>query len=380
MINMLKKYKSTIIIGLFILVVYLIFFQLYSIFLPFLLALILTTTVDPLIRKMQKLLKSRALSVSLFLLGTLAVFVAIIFFLGQFVNRDFKRLNRSFTTIAAKNKTQIDQSAQQVKTFIAKLYDVDKLENQLKTKADSIQKTIRKKGFSGLDTESIQESISKMKSLFQSNEQTETQQKSGVSIWYILAFTLLYFVLILYQYDYFISIRKKYLNDAVNTKLNRFYEDFNQSFVLYFRLRSRIILILCLIYGTGFAILDLPGMILITILIGFLSYVPYLQFLALIPLAISCLVVSIEQNQSFLLLFGIVVGIFILVLLIDELILYPRIMERKIGINPVILFLLLCMWANLFGIYGIIFGIPLSSLLIIYLKRYLIPALNAVSD
>ena len=146
----------------------------------------------------------------------------------------------------------------------------------------------------------------------------------------------------------------------------------------YLKLRTKIILLLSLIYITTFIILDMPGMILITILIILLSYIPYLQYLALIPLSISCLVLSVEKDQSFLLFFGIVAGVFILASIIEELILNPRIMEKNIGMNPVIMVLALSIWSYLLGLPGTLIGIPMTSLLIIYFKRFLLKSYQEV--
>ena len=124
--------------------------------------------------------------------------------------------------------------------------------------------------------------------------------------------------------------------------------------------------------------MDMPGMILITILITLLSYIPYLQYLALIPLALSCLVLSTESSQSFLLYFGIVIGVFILASLLEELVLTPRIMEKNIGMNPVIMIFSLSVWSYIFGLPGLLIGIPMTSLIIIYVKRYFLAAYQNV--
>jgi predicted PurR-regulated permease PerM len=122
----------------------------------------------------------------------------------------------------------------------------------------------------------------------------------------------------------------------------------------------------------------MPGMILITLLIVLLSYIPYLQYLALIPLAVGCLVLSVENEQSFLLLFGIVVGVFVSASLIEELVLTPWIMEKNIGMNTVIMVLALSVWGYLLGLPGTLIGIPMTSLLIIYIKRHIIPSYKEV--
>ena len=146
----------------------------------------------------------------------------------------------------------------------------------------------------------------------------------------------------------------------------------------YIKLLTRIVLVLAVIYAVAFLILDMPGMILITLLIVLLSYIPYLQYLALIPLAVGCLVLSVENEQSFLLLFGIVVGVFVSASLIEELVLTPWIMEKNIGMNPVIMLLALSVWGYLLGLPGTLIGIPMTSLLIIYIKRHIIPSYKEV--
>jgi predicted PurR-regulated permease PerM len=124
--------------------------------------------------------------------------------------------------------------------------------------------------------------------------------------------------------------------------------------------------------------MDMPGLIIMIIIIILLSYIPYLQYLALIPLAVGCLVLSTEHSQSFLLYYGIVVGVFVLASVIEELLLNPKIMEKNIGINPVILILALSVWSYLFGIRGLIIGIPMTSLFILYFKRFVLTSYQEV--
>jgi predicted PurR-regulated permease PerM len=230
-----------------------------------------------------------------------------------------------------------------------------------------------------LDTESIQEAFEKVTSVFQSEEnQGETEKSSGGSILVMIFSTIFYFVLILYQMDYFEGVRKTYFSNRLNSTVSQILDDFDQSFWRYMKLRTRIVLLLAILYLITFMIMDMPGMILITIVIIVLSYIPYLQYLALIPVAIGCLVLSIEYSQSFLLLFGIVVGVFILASILEELLLIPWIMERNIGMNPVIMILAASIGSYLFGMVGALIGVPLASLAIIYVKRYFLPSYQVV--
>ena len=96
----------------------------------------------------------------------------------------------------------------------------------------------------------------------------------------------------------------------------------------------------------------------------------------LLPLSIGCLVLSIENEQSFFLYFGIIVGVFMLASVLEEVVLNPKIMEYNIGMNPVIMVLALSIWGYILGWVGVVIAIPLTSLLIIYFKRFVVTSIE----
>jgi len=368
--SIFQKYKQPLLFLVVALLILCAFYYMYSLIMPFIIGLLMAIAVDPIISRIQRLVKSRNLANTLFLVIVSGMLVLFVFSFTFFINRDFQRLNKSFTTLVAQNQTKIDQSSKKAKVFLASIYDFEKLESEIKTKADSIEQKAKKSDYSSIDTKSIQEGFAKIKSLFPAS--VETEKQNTTSWFFIFLSSIGYFVLILYQYNYFKSLREKYIVGNVQSKLHEVFADFNQTFVLYFKLRSKMIVIQCLIFAIAFIIMDLPGVIIITFLIAFLSFFPYLHYLALIPLSISCLVVSLENNQSFLLIFGSVVGIFIIVTLIDELIFTPYVMEKHISINPVILVLSLSICTYLFGYLGLVICLPLTRFTLIYIKRYLL--------
>lgn len=375
---MLKKYKHEIIIALLLIGLSISFYYLYGILFPFVLGLLLAFSVNPTITRIQKIIKNRDLATTLFLAVSTGLIILCFVFFTQYINRDFKRLNSSVIVLAADNQDRLDHTAQKVKGYVGYFYDFAELESTLKIPSDSLTTDLQTMDFSQLDTESIQEGFSQILSLLPSREEGTLSEKPSFGFLFMLLSTLMYFILILYQLDYFTSIRKRYFSPKVKSELNIILDDFNQSFVKYIKLRTRIVLVLAVLYIVAFLILDMPGMILITLLIVLLSYIPYLQYLALIPLAVGCLVLSVENEQSFLLLFGIVVGVFVSASLIEELVLTPWIMEKNIGMNPVIMVLALSVWGYLLGLPGTLIGIPMTSLLIIYIKRHIIPSYKEV--
>ncbi len=365
---MIQRYKQEIILLIFCLVFVVSFYFLYGLILPFVIGLIAAFAVDPLIRRIKKKVKNRNAATSLFLAGCLLIFITILVLFTSFINRDFERLSKSYSVLKTENQDKLDTVGQRVVEYITSWYDVEETKEQLKQGADTIIQEIKDIDVSTLDTESIKSGYSEIVAFFSSNDETR-QQTERFGLMFILFSSIAYFVLILFQLDYFKDVKDRYFNASLQNTLSGVYADFNKSFLRYFKLRSKIVLLLSVLYFVGFLIMDLPGSILFTLLIILLSFIPYLQYVMLIPLAISCLVVSTETGYSFIILYGIVMGIFIVASIIEELVLTPKIMEKNIGMNPVIMILALSIWGYVLGLPGLLLGVPITSLMIIYFKR-----------
>ena len=106
------------------------------------------------------------------------------------------------------------------------------------------------------------------------------------------------------------------------------------------------------------------------ILIGILDLVPYLHTFALIPCAFLAMLKAASTGQNFLLVFGMVIGIFCIVQVITDMIVTPKIMGKAMGLNPAILLLSLSVWGALLGFIGLIIALPLTTLLMAYWQRY----------
>ena len=377
----MKNYRKEIIIGVLMIGFSIAFYYLYGILLPFILGMLLAFSAQPIIKRIQKIVKSKGLATSIFLAVNTVLIILFFVFFTNYINRDFKRLNQSFVFLTTKNQENLNQTTQKVKEYINNLYDIDQVEVLLKHKSDSIINKIKNIDYSELDSESIKTGFEKATAIFQSQKINTEQLKPKFSFLFILCSTIGYFILILYQLDYFTRIRKKYFGGKIKSIFHTIIDDFNQSFVKYFKLKTKIILLLSLIYISTFIILDMPGTILISLLIILLSYISYLQYLALIPLSISCMVLSVENSQSFLFYFSIVIAVFIMASVIEEWLLKPRIMKDNTGINPVIIALALSIWTYLLGMPGGLIAIPMTGLMIIIFKQYFLkPYQEVIKD
>ena len=122
----------------------------------------------------------------------------------------------------------------------------------------------------------------------------------------------------------------------------------------YIRGQGLVALCMAVMFCIGFTILDFPMAIGLGLLIGILDLVPYLHTFALIPTAFLAMLKAADTGQSFLLVFGLAVGLFILVQIITDMVVTPKIMGKAMGLNPPFFLLSLSVWGTLLGFIGLI--------------------------
>ena len=129
----------------------------------------------------------------------------------------------------------------------------------------------------------------------------------------------------------------------------------------YFRGQALVAFIVGILFSIGFLIVGMPLAIVLGLFIGLLNMVPYLQIIGFIPTILLCLLKSAETNENFWVLFAACLVVFIVVQLIQDLFLVPRIMGHVTGLNPAIILLSLSIWGSLLGIIGMIIALPLTN-------------------
>lgn len=139
-------------------------------------------------------------------------------------------------------------------------------------------------------------------------------------------------------------------------------------------LRSQILLaiIVGLITGVALYLLSVPYALLLGVLAGVLEIIPVLgPVIASIPAIIIGLTVS-----PFIGL--IVVALYILIHQIESYVLVPKVMEKALGLSPVLILSALLIGAKLGGIVGAIIAVPLASAITILVLE--IPKINESSS
>jgi predicted PurR-regulated permease PerM len=197
------------------------------------------------------------------------------------------------------------------------------------------------------------------------------EQTASVIISVIASFiTLLYLFFILLDYEKLSSGFIKIFPKKTRPFWHALTEDVECRLNNYIRGQSLVALCIGILFCIGFTIIGFPMAIGLGILIGILSLVPYMHGLAFIPMVLLSLLKAADTGQNFWVIMASATGVFLVVQLITDLVLTPKIMGKVMGLNPALLLLSLSVWGALLGFIGLIIALPLTTLIIAYYQRY----------
>ena len=182
--------------------------------------------------------------------------------------------------------------------------------------------------------------------------------------------TLLYMFFILLDYEFLTSNWIRIFPVKNRPFWHELASDVERELNNYIRGQSLVALCMGIMFCIGFSIMDFPMAIGLGILIGVMDLVPYLHTFALIPTAFLAMLKAADTGQNFWMVFGLAIGLFIVVQIITDMVVTPKIMGKAMGLNPAILLLSLSVWGALLGFIGLIVALPLTTLLIAYWQRY----------
>lgn len=147
--------------------------------------------------------------------------------------------------------------------------------------------------------------------------------------------------------------------------------DVQQGMNSYFRGQALVAFLVGILFSIGFVIIDFPLAIGLGMFIGFLNLVPYLQVVGFIPTILLALLKAYDTGESFWLILLSAGIVFIVVQVIQDGFLVPKIMGKLMGLNPAVILLSLSIWGSLLGLIGLIIALPLTTLLLAYYRRFI---------
>lgn len=132
-------------------------------------------------------------------------------------------------------------------------------------------------------------------------------------------------------------------------------------------LRGQLLVMLTLgaIYSIGLTLMGVRFGLLIGMVAGLASIVPFLGFIVGISVA---LIVAFFQFGSWLALVG-VVGVFSFGQVIESTVLQPKLLGDKIGLHPVAVIFAVLAGGTLFGFTGVLLALPAAAVIMVLLRE-----------
>lgn len=325
--------------------------RLSGVLLPFFIAWLAAYLIYPLVKFFQyKLkLKSRILSIFCSLIVVAGIIAGAIFLLVPPMVEELAKLKQLLTTYFI-NGTHSAAIPEYVMDFIQQNIDINWVSNALSE--ENIMKAIRT-------------ALPKVWNML---------AQSVNIVFSILAsfIILLYLIFILLDYESIADgwirlVPQKYRPFVANLAA-----DVQSGMNKYFRGQAFVALCVGILFSIGFLIIDFPLAIGLGLFIGALNMIPYLQIIGFAPTILLALLKAADTGDNFWLILLSALAVFVVVQIIEDAILTPRIMGKITGLNPAIILLSLSIWGSLMGILGMIIALPLTTLMLSYYQRYII--------
>ena len=333
--------------GLLILAILLLVNYLSSVLLPFFIAWFFAYLLYPMVKFVERRLHlPRALSILLALIIVIAVVGGIVYLIIPPMIEQFEKLGQLASDYIRKSA-----HITSIPAAITQWW----LDNQ-----DEIQNFFQSDTFTdGIKTV--------MPGLFNFLGQTYS-----VIVSIIASFiTLLYMFFILLDYEYLTNNWIRIFPKKNRPFWRELMQDVERELNNYIRGQGLVALCMGVLFCIGFTIIDFPMAIGLGIMIGIMDLVPYLHTFALIPTVLLALLKSADTGQNFWVILALALLVFIVVQLICDMVVTPKVMGKAMGLNPAILLLSLSVWGALLGFIGLIIALPLTTLLIAYYQRYI---------
>ena len=341
-----------LVLSVLILLIYVAVQAIWSVILPFLLAGIFAYVMMPLVRFFQYTLRlrSRGLSVilTLLLLGAV-IYLAVIFIIPS-INAEIEKTLQVISGYS---------SGQDILTMI-------------------LPRNIRNYLNGGLRWGNFPQQLSLEKIL--ENVKLLLDQVGGIinstlsifSWGLVFLIGFIYFVFILLDFENlgrgFISLFPKTLRPTIRTismDLDRYMNN-------YFRGQALVAMSVGILLSIGFNIIGLPLATAMGIFIGILNFIPYMQALGIIPLGLASLLMAAQTGENAFVCMLLGYGVLMIVQVIQDMIIVPRIMGQTMGMRPSLILLVLSIWGYLLGFFGMLIALPITMFIYSLYMRYVL--------
>lgn len=321
--------------------------SLSGILLPFAVAWLLAYFINPLVNFIQIKLrfKFRLLSTATALLLIAAVLYGVFMLVVPSITKEFETL-KNFIIVFLNENLMNATIPENVVVFIKNIFNEQGLADFIQGKNDIISSLTEH--FQGV----VSGTLNAVKQLF------------AASV------TLLYLFFILLDFERLSRGWKPYVPKKWRGIVGKLWGDLVGGMNQYFRGQALVALCVGVLYATGFCIIDFPAAIAFGLFIGVLNLVPYLQLVSVVPMVLLAVLKAASTGEDFWMITLSACIVLAIVQLIQDLLLVPYIMGKRMNLHPAVILLSLSIWGNLLGLLGMIVALPLTTIILAYLKRY----------
>ena len=341
-----------LVLSILILLIYVAVQAIWSVILPFLLAGIFAYVMMPLVRFFQYTLRlrSRGLSVilTLLLLGAV-VYLAIIFIIPS-INAEIEKTLQVISGYSSGQDILTMILPRNIRNYLNGGFHWGNFPQQL-----SLEKVL----------ENVKLLLDQVGGIINS-----TLSIFSWGLVFLIGFV--YFVFILLDFENlgrgFISLFPKTLRPTIRTismDLDRYMNN-------YFRGQALVAMSVSILLSIGFNIIGLPLATAMGIFIGRLNFIPYMQALGIIPLGLASLLMAAQTGENAFVCMLLAYGVLMIVQIIQDMIIVPRIMGQTMGMRPSLILLVLSIWGYLLGFFGMLIALPITMFIYSLYMRYVL--------
>lgn len=326
-----------------------ILYRLKDALLPFFIAWIIAYMLNPIVKFFSnKLRLAHGLAVVLTLLSFVGVFILLGLILTPLIKTEISHINTMIANYDFKNISR-DGVPINVIDAVDRFIDFKKL-HELFSK-ESILDTIE--NFSPVMKTILNNTLSLI---------------IGLTVFFLIC---LYLIFILLDYEKINALWRMLTPPKYRKTVFSIAHDVENAMNNYFRHQFLICCIIAICYATGFQFIGLPLAIVFGLFVGFVHMIPYLQVITFPFALLLSWLASAQDETSFWSMIFYVLIVYLIVQVINDLILTPRIMGKAMGLNPAIILLSLSIWGTFLGVVGMIIALPVTTLLLSYYKKFI---------
>jgi predicted PurR-regulated permease PerM len=328
-----------------------------DVLIPFVLALLLAYMMDPLVRLLQRGLKNRALAVLAALVLVIGFLVLLGWLVVPVVVKEIAYMGRLISDLVS-NSGWAQRAAEKLPPDIWQAIK------------DVLVSPKVREIFSGIGFNKILET-------------TVNHILPGVwgvvsgtasFLWGLMGLSIvaLYLVFLLLDFEKIAGSWAGMLPPNLREPVQGFALDFQSAMSAYFRGQALVASLVGVMAAIGFALVGLPLGVLLGLFVGLLNMVPYLQLIALVPAAMLATIHSLETGADMLTVFALTGAVFVVVQVIQDGFLVPKILGKTTGLKPWVILLSLSIWGKLLGLFGLLIALPATFLALAYYRRFVL--------